>query len=64
MFFYQATILLFLNVSPSITAEYKILFNTLAQSFSPNTAQDGRQTCRPPANFSVTKMQKENSPIF
>jgi hypothetical protein len=40
-----------------------------AQSFSPFSAQDGRQVCRPdqtratrrPAmNFSVTKMQEEN----
>jgi hypothetical protein len=36
----------------------------IAQSFSPNLAQDGRQTCRPAANFSVTKMQEENSRIM
>jgi hypothetical protein len=32
----------------------------IAQSFSPFSAQDGRQTCRPAMNFSVTKMQEEN----
>jgi hypothetical protein len=32
---------------------------TIAQSFSPNSAQDGQQVCRPAANFSVTKMQEE-----
>jgi hypothetical protein len=32
----------------------------LAQSFSPFFARDGRQTCRPAMNFSVTKMQEEN----
>jgi hypothetical protein len=31
-----------------------------AQSFSPNSARDGRRVCRPSMNFSVTKMQ-ENS---
>jgi hypothetical protein len=31
----------------------------LAQSFSPNSARDGRQVCRPAGNFSVTKMQEE-----
>jgi hypothetical protein len=31
----------------------------IAQSFSPNLAQDGQ----PAANFSVTKMQEENSII-
>jgi hypothetical protein len=36
---------------------------TIAQSFSPNSARDGRQVCRPAANFSVTKMQEENSMI-
>jgi hypothetical protein len=30
----------------------------LAQSFSLNLVQDGRQVCRPAANFSVTKMQE------
>jgi hypothetical protein len=35
----------------------------LAQSFSPNLTQDGQQTCRPAANFSMTKMQEENSII-
>jgi hypothetical protein len=33
---------------------------TIAQSFSPFSARDGRQTCRPAMNFSVTKMQEEN----
>jgi hypothetical protein len=32
---------------------------TLAQSFSPFLARDGRQVCRPAMNFSVTKMQEE-----
>jgi hypothetical protein len=32
----------------------------LAQSFSPFSAQDGRQVCRPAMNFSVTKMQEES----
>jgi hypothetical protein len=31
----------------------------LAQSFSPFSARDGRQVCRPAMNFSVTKMQEE-----
>jgi hypothetical protein len=37
---------------------------TIARSFSPNSAQDGRQVCRPAANFSVTQMQEENSWIM
>jgi hypothetical protein len=32
----------------------------IAQSFSPFSARDGRQVCRPAMNFSVTKMQEEN----
>jgi hypothetical protein len=36
---------------------------SITQSFSPNLAQDGWQTCRPAANFSVTKIQEENSII-
>jgi hypothetical protein len=39
------------------------VFLSVAQSFSPNSAQDGRQVCRPAADFSVTKMQEENSII-
>jgi hypothetical protein len=31
----------------------------IAQSFSPFSARDGRQTCRPAMIFSVTKMQEE-----
>jgi hypothetical protein len=31
----------------------------LAQSFSPFSAQDGRQVCRPAMNFSVTKCKKK-----
>jgi hypothetical protein len=37
--------------------------STIAQSFSPNSARDGRQVCRPDVNFSVTKMQEEDSII-
>jgi hypothetical protein len=35
----------------------------VAQSFSPTLAWDGRQVCCPAVNFSVTKMQEENSII-
>jgi hypothetical protein len=35
----------------------------VAQFFSPNSAQDGQQVFRLAANFSVTKMQEENSII-
>jgi hypothetical protein len=33
----------------------------IAQSFSPFSARDGRQTCRPAMIFSVTKMQEEKN---
>jgi hypothetical protein len=38
----------------------KVLSLILAQSFSPFSARDGRQTCCPAMTFSVTKMQEEN----
>jgi hypothetical protein len=47
----------------AMRSRHKAAMLLLAQSFSPNLARDGRQTCRPAANFSVTKMQEQNSII-
>jgi hypothetical protein len=54
-----------MSTSEMLTVE--IGFFILAQSYSHNSARDGRQTCCPAANFSVTKMQEDSiiqSPCF
>jgi hypothetical protein len=44
--------------------EHTLFVATIAQSFSPNSARDGRQVCHPAADFSMTKMQEENFFFF